>query len=147
MTTQSHKNCRSFTIFLKVTQALRIRHFKKEKKHYAYIQNTKNSNYTHISAKKYRIPWLKTPKIPYTQNPWPDLFNKMELCNNTPEFLRLLEPGQTASRLFFLLNQRNERENGKRGHFARAMYERQRGEATRSVSRCFLPSVYPRRCN
>ena len=29
--------------------------------------------YTRISAKKYRIPWLKTPKIPYTQNPWPGL--------------------------------------------------------------------------
>ena len=65
-------------IFLKVTQALRIRHFKKEKKHYTYIQNTKNSGKTKyfipvFRQKKYRIPWLKTPKIPYTQNPWPGL--------------------------------------------------------------------------
>jgi len=66
-------------IFLKVTQALRIRHFKKDKKtnitliyRIPKIQENKIL-YTRISAKKYRIPWLKTPKIPYTQNPRPGL--------------------------------------------------------------------------
>ena len=87
-------------IFLKVTLALRIRHFKNEKKtnitliyRIPKIQENKIL-YTRISAQKYRIPWLKTPKIPYTQNPWLGLnkhliTGKSSVLNNTESGINL----------------------------------------------------------
>ncbi len=61
--------------FLHVAQALRIRHFKKKKKTpklrlYTEYQKFWKTKYfiAVFRQKKTRIPWLKTPKIPYTQN-------------------------------------------------------------------------------
>ena len=39
------------------------------------IQEKLNTFYTRILTKKYHIPELKWPGIPYTQNPWPGLEN------------------------------------------------------------------------
>ena len=53
-----------------------------------YLKFRKNGIlYTRILTKKYHIPELKWPEIPYTQNPWPGLIseetNKLNLIDGS----------------------------------------------------------------